>query len=237
MFEKESDMSIHVKNYLFQNGFDVRSEVLNFDIVGKEKNDNLEISIIELKLQLNIKLISQACNALKYAKYVYIAVPYKNKNKKTIDIKKIREINNILSITGIGLLLVDDNGIVILNKKAKPSQFIRNHFNKKLIKEFNGRPKDENVGGTTGIQQITAYKYLVYSIVDEIFKSPNGEMKSSELTKILNNKKVYSVLYNNYFKYFEKTNKAGVYKLTQLGVEEHLIREGNKLKPINKKLN
>lgn len=218
MFSKEELMGLPVKSFFLNNGFKVRSEVLSFDLVCEKSNI---INIVELKLKFNLKLIQQAANALTYAECVYIAIPDIYKSK---DLYMIKDICRGL---GIGLLIVNPDNVHNPIKPRK-SVVIRKPAEGRLLKEFNGRPLDENIAGTTGIKQMTRYKYLSLSVVDILYNSPNHEIKVSELKKILskNEKEIYGILYNNYYKYFIKKG-GGIYQLSTIGIEEYQNRNIN----------
>ncbi len=89
----------------------------------------------------------------------------------------------------------------------------------KIIKEFNGRTFDLNVGGQTGKKINTAYRETCIKILCIL------EIEKKISTKKLVNdygfdKSVYSVLYTNPLGYFLKTEERGLYTASEIGKNE-----------------
>ena len=77
---KETELYPYLKSYFEEQGFMVQAEVNSIDIVAQK--DDL-IIIVEMKTQLNLKLIYQGCQRQQLSDTVYLAVPKVN-NKKTL---------------------------------------------------------------------------------------------------------------------------------------------------------
>ena len=76
---KETDLYLPLKKFLEKQGYEVKAEVENCDVVavkvpaGNEKAQ--PPTIIELKLSLNLEVILQAVDRLILSPVVYIGVP------------------------------------------------------------------------------------------------------------------------------------------------------------------
>lgn len=223
MFKTEAMMYPFIKKYLEDNHWRVRSEVLKFDVVG---NQDETLTIIEMKLVFSMHLIYQACIAHKFAHYVWVALPdiemfAKTSAKKKTARKKIKEMTLICQRMNLGLLLVSD-GLVRPVVKPGLSAFYNMRYGKKILKESNGRPVDENVGGTTGVTLMTSYRYNVIRVAQALIGSQSGQT-AKELGSLLNldSKEVYNILYCNYYKWFRAYSR-GHYGLTDKGAQEIL---------------
>ena len=151
---KETDLYPLLKKYFENQGFLVQAEVNSVDIVAIK--DDLVI-IVEMKTQLNLKLIYQGCQRQKIGDNVYLAVPRIN-NKKTF-----KERLHILRRLNLGLLIVDmenENVEAIID----PIDFVFRKSKKKkqkLLAEMNQRVTNVNVGGTSKSKLVIGPKAVV----------------------------------------------------------------------------
>lgn len=206
---KETDLYPLLKSYFEDKGFLVQAEVNNVDIVAKK--DDLVI-IIEMKTQLNLKLIYQGCQRQLMSDNVYLAVPRIN-NKKTY-----KERLYVLRRLNLGLLIVD------LDKKTveaviDPVDFVfKRSKNKKqkLLKEMDQRVTNVNIGGTTKNKLITSYRERVIRIAYYLREGEKSTKDLKELSGILNSTQY---LQKNYYNWFYRVSR-GVYALTKQGAIE-----------------
>lgn len=206
----EYDLFDPIRIYLEKNGYTVKAELKDCDIVAI-KDD--EVIIIEMKKNLNLTLLSQAVDRQKISQSVYIAVEKPKKkskawNKYLLVLKKLE----------LGLIYVNVkmSSIDIVfhpqkyNLKKDPKRKIS------LLKEFNNRSKNYNVGGMNGKKIMTAYKES--SVFIAVLFLEYGAMSAKELKKYGTGEKTYSIIYKNYYGWFEKVEK-GIYGLNNLGIE------------------
>ena len=160
---KETDLYPLLKKYFETKGFIVLAEVNNIDLVAKK--DDLLI-IVEMKTQLNLKLIHQGCQRQKINDNVYLAVP-RIDNKKTL-----KERTHILRRLNLGLLLVDLNNETV-EAVIDPKEFIfrrSKKYKQKLLKEMSQRTTNINVGGTNKSKIVTSYREtaikIAYYLID-----------------------------------------------------------------------
>jgi len=206
---KETDLYPILKTYFEKQGFTVQAEVNNIDIVAKK--DDLLI-IVEMKTQLNLKLIYQGCRRQSINDNVYLAIPKMN-NKKTL-----KERIHILRRLNLGLLVVD-----LVNESVEaiidPKDFVFRRSKKKkqrLLKELNKRVTNVNIGGTSKTKLVTSYRENVIKIAYYLIE---GEKSTKQLREDTGIKNTATYLQKNYYNWFYRVSR-GVYALTEQGEKE-----------------
>ena len=208
---KETDLYPLLKKYFETKGFIVLAEVNNIDLVAKK--DDLLI-IVEMKTQLNLKLIHQGCQRQKINDNVYLAVP-RIDNKKTL-----KERTHILRRLNLGLLLVDLNNETV-EAVIDPKEFIfrrSKKYKQKLLKEMSQRTTNINVGGTNKSKIVTSYRETAIKIAYYLI---DGEKTTKMLREETGIQNCTSYLQKNYYNWFERVSR-GIYKLTNQGLTELL---------------
>lgn len=215
---KETDLYLPVKN-LFENlGYKVNAEVKNIDIIATKDND---LIITELKTSFNLKLILQAVERQKISNKVYVAIP-RPKNYKPYT-KSFKEKENLLHRLKIGLILVAVDAKkpyaqIIFDPITFNQSNILNTKRKKLVlNELSQRNSNNNIGGSKG-KCITAYREKALAIVNEL--KDQDSMSVKDLRIATGYEKVQTILYNNYYGWFERV-KHGVYKLSNKGYKAY----------------
>lgn len=121
---KETDLFPPVRNYLESHGYNVHAEVGNCDIVATKNNETI---ILEMKLQLSVKLICQAVIRQKVESTVYIVIPQKRISKR----QDFKEIKHLLRRLELGLITVDtDNSLSPLLTLSFTHSLIRKEVTK-----------------------------------------------------------------------------------------------------------
>lgn len=155
-----------VKKCLNRLGFDdVVGEVKGHDVVGVN-TENGEAVIIEMKRQLNFKVLEQATLSFGRSKYVYVAIPAPANGKTANGNHSFA--HRIMKDYGIGLIHVSKglrNAKVIIRSKE-------HKVTKKAIQKFINEASRMSVGGAkTGVNP------TMYSLTMERVKE---KMKSGE---------------------------------------------------------
>ena len=213
---KETELYPLLKTYFEKQGFIVQAEVNNIDIVAKKED---LLIIVEMKTQLNLKLIYQGCLRQRINDNVYLAVPKIN-NKRTL-----KERLHILRRLNLGLLvvdLVDESVEAVLD----PKDFVFRRSNKKkqrLLKEMNKRVTNVNIGGTSKSKLVTSYRENVIKIA---YYLRYGEKTTKQLREESGINKAATYLQKNYYNWFYRVSR-GVYALTEQGKKE--LQEYNEL--------
>ena len=216
---KETDLYLPVKELFEDLGYDVQAEVNEIDVLAT-KDD--EFIIIELKKELNLKLIVQGAQRQKTCQIVYVAIA-----KPTYKVRMssvFQEKVYLLRRLGIGLVFVNfkDSGPVATIEEdpmifdLKKSQVLNKKTRERALKEKSLRSGDYNIGGQKGTK-MTAYKENVLLVAGLLSQSEDGVMKVSEL-KSKGGDKTGPILQKDFYGYFNRV-KTGYYELTEVGKE------------------
>lgn len=221
---KESDLYEPVRQYFLQHGYNVHAEVNDCDVVAV-KDDVL--TIIELKLNLNITLLMQAADRQKLTSNVYVAI---QRPRTSLRRRRWRNLIHLLRRLELGLILVSFEGrIPSVEVIHDPKPFDREKSftyykkqRKNLLSEVNERRSDMNIGGSHQVTTVTAYKEK--SIQIAFYLDYLGPMSAQDLKKLQTGERTYGILYNNYYGWFKRIDR-GVYDLTTLGRKEYKENE------------
>jgi hypothetical protein len=216
----EADLYEPIQNYFFSLGYEVQAEVNDCDVVAFTEDS---LIIIELKLNLNITLLMQAAKRQKFTPNVYIAIP---RPKSSLRKRRWRDLVHLIRRLELGLILVSFQGRKpSLDIVHEPAPFDRkrslqqNKKNRdKLMIEVRGRRSNKNIGGSSKITMMTAYKEI--SIQIAFYIDHLGPMSAKQLQGLSTGEKTYGILYNNYYKWFKRVGR-GVYDLTDRGRKEY----------------
>ena len=203
---KETDLYPAVKRLLETQGYVVKAEVKSCDVLAV-RGDEPPV-IVELKNGLTLQLIYQAIDRLSITEHVYIAIA---KPKRAVPL----EAQKLCKRLGLGLLVISKSGSV--DVLAEPVPYApRPNRNRKmaLLKEFHKRKGDPNIGGSTKIKLITAYKQDALRCLQHLHE--NGPTKISELRKATNVDRSATILRADYYGWFMKAER-GIYRLTEQG--------------------
>ena len=220
---KESDLYPHIKSFLTDQGYEVKSEIADCDIMAVKAED---IVIIEMKTNLNLALLGQAVERQLLFDIVYIAVPkpaykkrFSNQYKRTL---------RLVKRLSLGLLYVDVRGEGACIEEFPPKNFKlginktrREKLIDKAVKEFEGLSGDYNIGGITRTKKMTAYKES--AIAAAMYLDKFGPSSAKEMKKYGCGEKTWDIMHMNYYGWFKKVEK-GTYSITEMGkqaLKEH----------------
>jgi hypothetical protein len=211
---KETELFIPVKKLFLAQGFDVKGEVKDIDVIAYKKD--LMVGI-ELKTKISLKLIYQAIDRQKVLDQVYIAIPkdalYQSKSL-------YRNFTHLLKRLEVGLIVVHgEDAEVIVEAVPFDRNLSRSRYKKRkaqIDKEARLRKNHKNVGGTRG-KKITRYKELVIDIGSYLLEHEKASPKA--IKENLKIEKTTSILQKNYDGYFERVDR-GIYQLTEKGKRE-----------------
>lgn len=208
---KEIEVAKPIEQYLLDLGYEVRSEVNDCDITATKED---ELLVVECKTSLSLKLIYQALDRQEFCDSVYIAVPLKA--GKAIPNRK--HLFRLLKRLEMGLIIVH-----LLKTKMKveilldPKEYPRIRRHKKraaLLTEFQKRSRNFNTGGTKG-KIMTAYKENALQIAKML--KEHGPLSAKQLKDLGCGDKSHSILYKNFYGWFDKGDKRGVYHVSEAG--------------------
>lgn len=213
---KESDLYLPLKAFLVSQGYGVKGEVGDCDLLAVRGSE--APIVVELKTSLNLSVILQAVNRLSLTPNVYIGVPKQSKSLK----RQKKEMIKLLRMLGLGLIAIDPypgrQGVTVILDPGPYKPRISKPRQKRLLGEFEKRVGDPNLGGTAkkkGI--ITAYRQQAVEIAG--YLESRGPTKASEISKALELPKARNILYKNHYNWFERISR-GIYGLTSRGRRE-----------------
>ncbi len=144
---REAELYPPLKRFLMQQGYDVKGEVQNCDVVAARGGE--PVVVVELKLSINLTVVLQAVDRLQITDTVYVGVPKGIAPLRT----RRKQIIKLLRMLGLGLIVIDpaaaSGGVDVLCDPGeyRPRQVKqRTH---RLLREFTHRVGDPNAGGSS----------------------------------------------------------------------------------------
>lgn len=219
---KESDLYPPVKQFLESQGYAVKGEVRECDVVAVRGSE--PPVVVELKLSLNLGVLLQAVDRISVADHVYIGVPKGCGILK----KKPRRVVKLMRMLGLGLMEIgpgqnadaDQNAdavrVVVDPGKYKPRKSKKRQ--ERLLGEFMMRVGDPNPGGSAKRRGImTAYRQRALALAH--FLEENGPAKAAHVASALEDPKARNILYRDVYGWFDRVG-FGTYALSPRGKRE-----------------
>ena len=214
---RETELYEPIRMYFSHMGYTIDAEVQGIDVLCIKEDESLAI---ELKNQLNLKLITQGALRQKMFDLVYVAIWTPKNLRKHEFVDKLY----LLKRLGLGLILVSPMSLkveIYHDPIMHPiEEYQRRHrkHKKRVIDELRKRRARINIGGTHQKKIMTAYKEEALIILDYIYE--NKEARLCEIVTETQIKKTGSILQKNFYGWFKRI-KHGVYGITDSGIEAH----------------
>ena len=213
---RESDLYAPVKDFLDGQGYEVKGEVLDCDVLAVRGDE--DPVVVELKLSLNLGVVLQAVERLAVTEKVYVGVP----RGASVMKRRRRAVQRLFRRLGLGLLVIDVQAPVgAVDVVLDPGDYrprISRRRRERLLGEFLQRVGDPNAGGSdrrSGV--MTAYRQRALRIGRHLADA--GPTKASEVAEALGEPKARDILYRNVYGWFERA-AVGIYDLTPRGRTE-----------------
>lgn len=204
---KEADLYPDLKAYLEAQGYVVKGEVGACDILARRGCE--PAVVVEMKLSFSLALVMQGVARQALFDDVYLAVPVTEKGWKL----RYKDIVALCRRLGLGLLAVKP-GLVEAHLDPGPYSPRKNTVRaERLLREFERRVGDPNLGGTTGIKRVTAYRQDALRCLRVL---AHGPMKASQVAKAAGVSRAATLLRADHYGWFERIS-VGVYALTPQG--------------------
>ena len=211
---KETELYAPIKAYLEGQGYDVKAEVKDCDLVAIRSAE--DPVIVELKLSLSIALMMQGIDRQTMTDAVYVAVPA-GKGKRWAP--QVKDAVKLCRRLGLGLISVRFDAAtpsVLVHCDAGPYRPRKVKARKAaLLKEFERRVGDPNTGGQNKRKIITAYRQDALRIAVALSA---GRNKPRILAAELGVERAASILQADHYGWFERVER-GVYALRHSGHE------------------
>ena len=208
----ESDLYAPIKKFLERQGYEVKGEVEECDIVAV-RGDEPPV-VVELKLQLNLSLVLQAVDRLGASDCVYVAFRVGKKHSASWR-SRGKQVKSLLRRLGLGLLTVTARGKVeaVLDPGPYKPRLVKQR-RARLLKEFAERVGDPIAGGSANQKRMTAYRQDALRCAVALQR--DGVTKVSVLAERTGVERAGPILRDNHYGWFERVEK-GHYQLTPNG--------------------
>ena len=143
---KEIDLYRPVKQFLESQGYEVKGEIHECDVMAVRGSE--EPLVVELKLAFSLDVLLQAVNRLSISSVVYIGIPSTCKAFR----KRRRHIIKLMKMLGLGLILISINSkrsrVEVVLDPGEYHPRIHPKRQTKLLGEFERRRGDPMPGGS-----------------------------------------------------------------------------------------
>ena len=207
---KEIDLYNPVKRVLERQGYEVKGEIGECDVMAVRGAEHPVV--VELKLAFSLDVILQAVNRLSISSVVYIGIPSSCRAFR----KRRQRVMKLLRMLGIGLILISVNSkrsraeVVLDPGEYRPR--IHPQRRGQLLGEFERRRGDPIPGGSGRRRGLmTAYRQNAILIAQ--YLAENGPTKASVIAHAIEEPEVRAVLYRNVYGWFDRLG-GGFYQIS-----------------------
>lgn len=204
---KEADLYPALKAYLEAQGYVVKAEIGACDILARRGDE--PALVVEMKLSFSLALVMQGVARQALFDDVYLAVPVTEKGWKL----RYKDIVALCRRLGLGLLAVKGAQVEAHLDPAPYSPRKNTARAGRLLREFERRVGDPNLGGTTGIKRVTAYRQDALRC---LVAMQAGAVKPAVIAKAAGVMRAGDILRADHYGWFERI-AVGVYAVTPQG--------------------
>ncbi len=211
---KEIDLYSPIKRFLESQGYEVKGEIGECDIIAVRGTE--DPVVVELKLAFSLDVLLQAVNRLSISPVVYVGIPFSCQAFR----KRRHRLIKLLRMLGIGLILVNSGRgrveVVLDPGGYRPR--IHQKRREQLLGEFRRRRGDPMAGGSGRRRGVmTAYRQNAIRIAQYLTK--NGPTKASVIARSIEESEVRAVLYRNVYGWFDRLG-GGFYRISSRGITD-----------------
>jgi len=209
---RETDLYEPIRDFLASQGYTVRAEVVNCDIVAYKDG---RLLVVELKRRFSIDLLLQAIDRQRVTNLVYVALPGPFNLRRE---SRWHGIKKLLRRLELGLIVVD------LHREKPQAKVVFHpalHRTKRLtherlavLEEMIGRSGNRNQGGSTREKLVTAYRENAIHIACCLERY--GPLTPQQLRALGTGSKTTSILYKDVYEWFDRVSR-GLYALSPRG--------------------
>lgn len=201
----ESDLYDPVKRFLEAQGYVVKGEVRDCDVVAVRGSE--APVIVELKAGFSLQLLLQAVDRQSMSDVVYIAFPPPKR-------RQLGDITKLCKRLGLGILLVTGQFVEPLADPAPYQPRLNARRIGMLLKEFSHRVGDPDRGGSARRPRMTAYRQDALRLLAFIVK--NGPTRVAQLRSDTGVSRAAGILQNDVYGWFQR-ERRGIYMLSPKG--------------------
>lgn len=204
---KEADLYPDLKAYLEAQGYTVKAEIGACDLMARRGDE--PAVVVEMKLSFSLALVMQGVARQALFDDVYLAVPVSEKGWKL----RYKDIIALCRRLGLGLLAVKPGQV---EAHLDPAPYVPRKSTVRagrLLREFDRRVGDPNLGGTTGVKRMTAYRQDALRCLVALGAGP---LKASLVAKSAAVPRAAALMRDDHYGWFERVS-LGIYALTPKG--------------------
>ena len=215
---RETDLYPPVKAFLESQGYRVKGEVSNCDVVAV-RGDEPPV-VVELKTAFTLPLVFQGLKRQALTDFVYLAVGQEAGGAKNgLWRRHWRDIRKLCRSLGLGLMTVrlDSRRSPRVEVHLDPGPYRPRKSRRQsglLLQEFQRRVGDPNRGGTTRRPIVTAYRQDALRCAS--FLQRHGPTKAAQLRRETGVDGAPRMLQRDVYGWFQRVER-GVYALTPAG--------------------
>lgn len=202
---READLYAPLKAYLEQQGYTVKAEIGDCDIMAR-RGDEPPV-VVEMKLTFSLQLVMQGVARQGLFDHVYLAVPV-SKGWKL----RYRDIISLCRRLSLGLLAVGPKGVESHLDPGPYAPRLKTKAAARLLREFDRRVGDPNEGGISGAK-MTAYRQDAIRCAMHLQAGP---CKAAHVAKAVGVARAGDQMRDDHYGWFERIER-GVYQLTPKG--------------------
>lgn len=237
----ETELYPPIKDFFTGRGFEVKAEIRGCDLVAY-REDHPEPTIVEMKKTFTLPLLLQGIDRQRTGSNVWLAVE-RNRSKKGAHNQRFNDLSALCRRLNIGFLTVTfyktkipvidvwcEPSIAAVTPKSTQIDVVhaaeseqsyqttaggrRKAGATRIMKEFNARSGDYNIGGSSKRKLVTAYRER--SIQCALALRCHGPSSPRQVRDWTNCPTAGALLRSNYYGWFSRISK-GVYKLSPSG--------------------
>lgn len=209
---READLYPPVKAYLEAQGYEVKAEIGDCDLLARRGAE--PPVVVELKLTFSLALVMQGVARQAVFDHVYLAVPVSGARGWKL---RYRDIVRLCRRLGLGLLAVRTDPPASVEAHLDPGPYAPRRRAKtagRLLREFDRRVGDPNTGGTTGVARVTAYRQDALRCAAHLRAS--GPTKAAAVAAATGVDRAGRIMRDDHYGWFERESR-GVYRLMPKG--------------------
>jgi hypothetical protein len=204
---READLYPAIKAFLEGQGYEVKAEIGACDIMARRGDE--PALVVEMKLGFSLALVLQGVARQAMFDHVYLATPIGPKGWPA----RYKDITLLCRRLGLGLLAVK-GGTVEAHLDPAPYAPRKNKLRAaRLLREFDLRLGDPNVGGTAGIKRMTHYRQDALRVVVALMAGP---VPARALARASGVARACALARDNHYGWFLRP-ESGIYALSAAG--------------------
>lgn len=208
---READLYPALKAYFAGQGYEVKAEIGDCDLLAL-RGDEAPI-VVEMKVSFSLALVMQGVARQSLFDHVYLAVPVSGAKGWKL---RYRDIVALCRRLGLGLLAVNVAAAKV-EAHLDPAPYMPRKNTAKagrLLREFERRVGDPNIGGTTGVKQMTAYRQDALRCAVQL--RALGPTKAALVAQACGVSRAGPLMRADHYGWFERV-ALGIYRLTPKG--------------------